>query len=127
VTWPGTFIPNPLDLSALGGDLKNLEVALQVVGADPAIDIVIVQLHADDAYYMWTVKGLETIIETIISFVESRMKPLIVVLPPGVVENERLKTEARLCQSGIAVYPSIERAARAIALTCRFYSNQSSR
>jgi acyl-CoA synthetase (NDP forming) len=50
-------------------------------------------------------------------FIELRgrqSKPLVIVLPPGSAEPERLNLERRLSKASIAVFPTMERAAKAI-------------
>ncbi|MDH4068446.1 MAG: hypothetical protein OEU97_05940, partial [Dehalococcoidia bacterium] len=41
-------------------------------------------------------------------------KPVVVVLPPGSVEADRLRIEQRLLEASIPVFCSMERAARAV-------------
>ena len=49
-------------------------------------------------------------------------KPLVIVLPPGPAEPERLDTEQRLLQASMPVFPSMERAAKAIIAINKYSS-----
>jgi len=48
-------------------------------------------------------------------------KPVIVVSPPGTLDKDRLEVESMLSGEGTAVFPSMERAARAIANVRQHY------
>ncbi|MBI4286267.1 MAG: CoA-binding protein [Chloroflexi bacterium] len=124
VTWPGAILHNPLDLSSLGGNMDNLTKGLNAVAAEPAVDTIILQAHADDICHGWSPEGLHRIASLAVSFAESKAKPVVVVLPPGLAESERLRAETRLYEAGLAVYPSIERAARALGLVSRFWARR---
>ena len=50
-------------------------------------------------------------------------KPLTVVLPPEMMETRAVELEAELAREGVAVFPSAERATRALAhLKWRYYA-----
>ena len=62
--------------------------------------------------YSW--KGLEEINDFFIELGGRQNKPIIVVLPHGSAESERLQIEQRLLAASIPVFCSMERAAKAI-------------
>ena len=42
------------------------------------------------------------------------MKPLVLVLPPGPAEDRRREIEEKFKETGVPVFPNVERAAKAI-------------
>jgi len=54
-------------------------------------------------------------------------KPVIVVSPPGAFEKERVEVESKLSEAAISVFPSMDRAAKAIYNVrqhCRMHPGQ---
>lgn len=49
-----------------------------------------------------------------VDFRNKQDKPIASVLPPGAAETERLQIERKLSQAAMPVFPSMERAARAV-------------
>jgi acyl-CoA synthetase (NDP forming) len=65
---------------------------------------------------------LQAINDVLVDYQRSNKKPLVVISPPGgIYEKERVEVERRLSQAGIPVYPSFERAARALANIIRYW------
>ncbi|MCX5998164.1 MAG: hypothetical protein NTU41_00845 [Chloroflexi bacterium] len=60
--------------------------------------------------------------EAVFDFRRSQSKPLVVVLPAGSTEPKRIETEGRLVAARIPVYPTMERAAKAISNVSRYYN-----
>jgi acyl-CoA synthetase (NDP forming) len=52
-----------------------------------------------------------------------RIKPIAVVLERGMAEEAWQKTTKSLVSAGIPVFPSLERAAKAIANVCQYADN----
>jgi acyl-CoA synthetase (NDP forming) len=61
-----------------------------------------------------SLKEFERINDFFIEIRGRQSKPLLIVLPPGSSEPERLDLERRLSKASIAVFPTMERAAKAI-------------
>ena len=58
---------------------------------------------------------------TMVNFSQKQSKPILVVLPPGPAEMRRIEIERILSHAGIPVYPSMERAAKAISNVNRYF------
>ena len=111
----GSILHNPVDVSqAQFRGLPALFQAVDSVTSDTAIDVVLIQEDMDILLPIYTWKGLEEINEFFIELRSRQDKPIIVVLPPGSAEPERLQLEQKLLAASIPVFCSMERAAKAI-------------
>jgi acyl-CoA synthetase (NDP forming) len=111
----GGILCNPVDVSqAQFRGLATLFQAIDLVVRDTISDLVLIQEDTEILLPIYSPKGLEEINEFIIELGGSQGKPIIIVLPPGSVEAERLEIEQRLLAASIPVFYSMERAARAI-------------
>ena len=111
----GSVLVNPLDVSQRSGDLQTFERAIELVANEPHIDIIAIYENADLLVGFMT-KGVADLINgVIVKSSRKQSKPIIVISPPGSSDAERLDIEYRLSDAGIPVYPSVERAAKAIA------------
>lgn len=109
----GSILRNPLDMGGVGGVLEILEKTMEIVVADPRIDLVIVNEHIDQLA-MWVPKEtLEAMNDIFIRF--RAIKPLVIVSLPGLASAERMALERKLSDAQVTVYPSLDRAAKAIA------------
>jgi acyl-CoA synthetase (NDP forming) len=111
----GSILRNPVDVSqAQFRGLATLFQAIDSVARDTVIDIVLIQEDIDILLPIYSHKGLEEINEFFIELGRKQNKPIIVVLPPGSAEPERLQIEQKLLAASIPVFCSMERAAKAI-------------
>jgi len=111
----GNILCNPVDVSqAQFRGLATLFQAIDLVARDAISDVVLIQEDIDILLPIYSEKGLEEINEFFIDLASRQNKPIIVVLPPGSVEAERLQIEQRLLAASIPVFSSMERAAKAI-------------
>ena len=111
----GSILRNPVDVSqAQFRGLATLFQAIDLVARDTVIDIVLIQEDMDILLPIYSRKGLEEINEFFIELGSRQNKPIIVVLPPGSAEPERLQIEQKLLAASIPVFCSMERAAKAI-------------
>jgi acyl-CoA synthetase (NDP forming) len=117
----GTALINPSDLSQVSGILQGFEQTIELVAADQRVDIIVVYENADTLVSLMTKEVADLINGMIVKAREKGSKPIIVVSPPGSLDLERLDIECRLSEAGIPVYPSMERAAKAIADVRRYY------
>jgi len=122
---PGTIFRNPLDLSGAGLSLQVLGQAIDLVGADPNVDMVIIQEFVDDIVGMWPQGAVEEINDIFVSFRQRESKPIVVVLPPGLAEPERIAVGKYLSAARIPVYPTLERAAKALANMNQYLARKS--
>jgi len=109
----GSILRNPVDVSQAHG-MATLFQAIDLVARDTVIDIVLIQEDIDILLPIYSWKGLEEINEFFIELGGRHNKPIIVVLPPGSAESERLQIEQRLLAASTPVFCSMERAAKAI-------------
>ena len=116
----GSVLVNPVDVSQRSGNLVIFEQTLRLVAAQPSIDIVAVYENADLLVSFLPKEITDGLHHAIIDLSRKQPKPVIVVSPPGALDMQRLEIESRLAESGIPVFPSMERAARAIANVRRY-------
>lgn len=109
----GSILRNPVDVSQAHG-MATLFQAIDLVARDTIIDIVLIQEDIDILLPIYSWKGLEEINEFFIELGGKHNKPIIVILPPGSAEPERLQIEQKLLAASIPVFCSMERAAKAI-------------
>jgi acyl-CoA synthetase (NDP forming) len=109
----GSILRNPVDVSQ-AHDRATLFQAIDLAARDIVIDIVLIQEDIDILLPVYSQKGLEEINEFFIELRSKHNKPIIVVLPPGSAEPERLQIEQKLLAASIPVFCSMERAAKAI-------------
>jgi acyl-CoA synthetase (NDP forming) len=111
----GSILRNPVDVSqAQFRGLAALFQAIDLIARDTVIDIVLIQEDIDILLPIYSRKGLEEINEFFIELGNRQNKPIIVVLPPGSAEPERLQIEQKLLAASIPVFCSMEHAAKAI-------------
>ncbi len=120
----GSVLVNPLDVSQRSGDLQAFEKAMELVAAEPQIDVIVVYENADLLVKFMTKEVADLVNAVIVRVAREQSKPVIVVSPPGSSDEERLDIEYALSEAGIPVYPSMERAAKAIANVNRYYRRQ---
>ena len=111
----GSILHNPVDVSqAQFRGLATLFQSIDLVARDTAIDIILIQEDIDILLPIYSRKGLEEINNFLIELGSKQNKPIIVVLPHGSAESERLQMEQKLLADSIPVFSSMERAAKAI-------------
>jgi acyl-CoA synthetase (NDP forming) len=124
----GGILCNPLDLSqAQFRGLPALFQAIDLVVRDTTSDIVLIQEDVDILLPIYSRKGVEEINEFFIELGSKQSKPIIVVLPPGSAETERLQIEQKLLTGNIPVFCSMGRAARAVYKLSQYYRWQEAR
>ena len=112
----GSILCNPVDVSqAQFRGIPTLLQAIDLIVKDAISDVVLVQEDVEILLPIYSRKGLEEINDFIIELGRRQSKPIVIVLPPGSVEAERLEIEQRLLAASIPVFYSMERAARAIS------------
>jgi acyl-CoA synthetase (NDP forming) len=112
----GGIFCNPVDVSqAQFRGLPTLLQAIDLIVRDTASDVVLIQEDVEILLPIYSRKGLQDINEFIIELGRRQSKPIVIVLPPGSVEAERLEIEQRLLAVSVPVFYSMERAAKAIS------------
>ena len=102
-------------MGGVGGSLEILEQTMEIVVSDPRINIVIVNEHIDSLLSFLPKERLDSMNDIFIRFRRSQRKPIVVVSRPGLAGAERIAVERKLSQAQVTIYPSLDRAAKAIA------------
>lgn len=121
----GTSIKNPLDAELILRRLDLLEQALKIVSADPVVDILMVNLYLDVLAEEGGKEAIRKMEEVLCAFGQTSSKPLVVIPETWGGDSQLNAQRARLHQeflnSGIAVYRTVARAARAVAKFTRYH------
>jgi len=117
----GSILHNPVDVSQGGGRPLILEQAFKLILADPVTHLLIVQEDTGILMMQMPWEDIEAINNSFIDLMATQDKPIVIVLPSGAAEMERLQIEHKLTQASIPVFPTMERAAKAI-MNLRQYS-----
>lgn len=111
----GTISRNPMDVGSAGTEGHTLEQLAELAAADPAMELVLIQLHMDQLLGFLSTGRVAEIAEFFIRLRQQYHKPVAVVSFPGAREKERLEFDKRLVSASIPTFPSLDRAARALA------------
>lgn len=125
----GASIRNPLDTGLVFRDVAMLARELEIVTADPAIDMLIIMPHLDMTRNSGP-EQVQKLVDYLADFARNnpRNKPVAIVFhsfgnDPWEFElRSRLKVE--LPQKGVPVYASLPSAARAMSRLCRWHEIQ---
>ncbi len=121
----GSILRNPVDLSsAQFGGSSTLFQAIELVAKDPGIELVLVQEDVDIILKYASREKIESINDFLIELRGKQDKPLVLVLPPGSAEPERLDMEQKLLEASIPVFPTMRRAAKAIFAINKYFRSR---
>lgn len=112
----GTSVKNPVDMAGAWGHVETIYDTIRTIEKDKNVDLLIleVSMHYSSLYALADRKYPQKLLETIKKFKKEAKKPFFIVLSSTPYENDRLKFDKELTGAGMPVYPSIQRAARAI-------------
>ncbi len=116
----GSILRNPVDISP--AQFKGVDMiceAIRVVASDDAIDILLLQEDIDIMYSYLGVAETREVNAFLTRLPGEMNKPLAIVFPVGSQEVARVEAEQQLLAAGIPVFPTMARAARAVALVSR--------
>ena len=116
----GSVLRNPLDVSQGYGDVDKLRRGMELVYAEPQVDILVVYENADILGRFLSQDVRDGMNALFIEFSRRHKKPVIAVLPPGSAEESRLNVKKSLLGAGMPVFDSMDRAACAIANVYRY-------
>jgi Acyl-CoA synthetase (NDP forming) len=120
----GSILRNPVDVSpAQFRGLPTLFQAIELVAKDPVIKLVLIQEDMDILATYFSGEEVEEINDFFIDLKSRHNKPVVVVLPPGSAEPKRLDMEQKLLKASLPVFPTMERAARAIVAINKYSSH----
>lgn len=111
----GSVLVNPVDVSQRPGNLEVFDKTFGLVASEPGVDLIVVYENVDLLVAFVGQPTCHLLNDVVAGAGRKHGKPVIVVSPPGAMDRERLEVEARLTAAGTAVFPSMERAAKAIA------------
>ncbi|MFC2008390.1 acetate--CoA ligase family protein [Chloroflexota bacterium] len=119
----GSILRNPLDMSGVGRDPERVRKVLELFAGIHDIDLIMLNVRPTFLLASGMPEAqLQAINDVLVDFHSRDKKPLIVVSPQcGVYEEERVAAEIKLTQVGIPVYPSFDRAAKAITNIIRYW------
>jgi acetate---CoA ligase (ADP-forming) len=121
----GSILSNPMDVSQAQGLVEIQERAYRLVLADPGIELFVIVAYVDEITHVLPAGSLEKMIELWKRLKAEQPKPLVIVLPSGLAEPERLKAQLQLSRTGIPVFPGLPRAAQTLAKIAGYYRGQS--
>jgi acyl-CoA synthetase (NDP forming) len=116
----GSVLCNPVDMSQRQRDAQTLRRAMELVAGERQVDLIVVYENAGAILESFPEKTAEALNATIADFSKGQKKPVLAILPPGPAEMRRAQIERSLSGAGVPVFPSIERAAKAIANVRRY-------
>ena len=109
----GGMTRNPIDMAqAVAANIDVLNKTLELVFNEPGIDLVMIDEPPITGFL--PIEGIHAINDIFINFRKNQKKPLVVVSSPWFTETERLPVEQKLLDAEIPVFPTFERAAKAI-------------
>jgi len=119
----GAAVSNPLDIGAPLIPPPQFEAAMREAANNPSTDVLVFDLAMNFALGMAGEEGLHLFTDLLIKVKQECKKPLVMVLysrscDPDDLEPERILRQMRskLLEKGVAVFPSMRRAIRAISL-----------
>jgi acyl-CoA synthetase (NDP forming) len=119
----GAVAGNPLDIGTPLIPLPLFEAATRVAAANPTTDILVFDMALNFAHGLGGEEGLNLAVDTILLAKRESGKPVVMVLYSRTEGVEDLAFEEmlrrmrwKLLQGGVPVYPSMDRAIRAISL-----------
>jgi acyl-CoA synthetase (NDP forming) len=110
----GSVLTNPVDMSQRQSVAPVVKKALELVVGEPQVDVILVYENAGVLLDVYPREVTRAVNEVFLDFGRRRMKPLVLVLPPGPAEDRRREIEEEFKQAGVPVFPNVERAAKAI-------------
>ena len=110
----GSILHNPVDVSQSGSNPDIIRKATEIILDDPNIDLLIIQEDAGILLHYLPMELSRNLNNVFIEVKKKKQKPIILVMPPGTNDLERSELEQELLQASIPVFPSMERAAKAI-------------
>jgi acyl-CoA synthetase (NDP forming) len=122
----GGSYQNPLDMGGtigFGGSRETLARLFDILDRDPQIDGIAMEMASGFLARMWKANPavLDGLLDAIDAFRAKSDKPFIGILQPQHVEDIVREARLRAQERGIAVFPSFERAARAMARANQYH------
>ncbi len=116
----GSILRNPLDVSQAYANPQTVYKTIEIVAADPQVDIMIIKEEMDLFYAFMSEEGAMELNDLLVGLREKSGKPIVMVSSLGIAEEGRLRLEKRLHQAHIPIYPTLERAVKALVHRSRY-------
>jgi acyl-CoA synthetase (NDP forming) len=115
----GGSYQNPLDMGGtigFGGSRETLGKLFDILDADPKIDAIAMEMASGFLARIWQSNpgALDGLLDALVAHRDKSSKPFVAVLQPQHVEDVVTQARKKTQERGIAVFPSFERAARAL-------------
>ena len=123
----GNSTRNPVDAGIAESTTEHLHRTLELLDADPVVDMIIVHRHVHHHGDPEELKSRRVVVEGLIEFVEAdrHSKPIVMALSSGgydpPVEEERLYLRTKLAASRVPVCDSMQLAAITLNLLARYW------
>ena len=122
----GGSYQNPLDMGGtigFGGSAATLQKLFGILDADPNVDAIAMEMASGFLARRWQTNpaALDGLLDTLIAHTERSAKPFVTILQPQHVEDVVAQARHRMQDRGLAVFPSFERAARALARAIAYW------
>jgi acyl-CoA synthetase (NDP forming) len=118
----GSILGNPLDLSQAYGNLEIIRRSIELAASVPDIDLFMIH---ENLYALLRYHPFDKVLDMNDMFIEISKrfkKPFVTILMTALAEDKQLSFEKELRSRGIALYPSLERAAKAVVNVSRYYN-----
>ncbi|MBM2831471.1 MAG: CoA binding protein [Dehalococcoidia bacterium] len=117
----GSILQNPLDISQVQGRFQSVEAALAAASGDSHIDLVLIyeNLYTLSRWHSW--ERILDLNRMMVRVCREQKKALAVILPPEMMETRAVDLEGELSRQNVPVYPSAERATKALAQLKQYY------
>ncbi|MDE3096024.1 MAG: CoA-binding protein [Chloroflexota bacterium] len=115
----GGSYQNPLDMGGtigFGGSAQTLGKLFAILDADPNVDAIAMEMAAGFLARRWQADpaSLDGLLDSLVAHQQRSAKPFVTILQPQHVEEIVAQARRRMQERGLAVFPSFERAARAL-------------
>jgi acyl-CoA synthetase (NDP forming) len=115
----GGSYQNPLDMGGtigFGGSRETLGRLFDILDADANVDAIAMEMASGFLARMWQSNpgALDSLLDTLCAHRDKSAKPFVAILQPQHVEDIVTQARKKTQERGIAVFPSFERAARAL-------------
>jgi len=122
----GSVVNNPLDIGTPLILLPRFEACLKEAAGNPTTDLLIFDLAVNFGLDMAGKEGLDLVAEAFVHARKESGKPIAAVLYTRSYDPEDFRSEGalrtlrwKLLENGVAVFPSMRRAIRAVSLVNR--------
>jgi acyl-CoA synthetase (NDP forming) len=113
----GTNVKNPIDGAEAWTDMDTIKETIRLATEDSNIDSVLVEIsmHYVLRLFVRSPVTIDSLYRMICELKDQSRKPLFMILTPTNYEQERMELWKKLSEKGVPVFPSFERAVKALS------------